>query len=96
MKAILVAVVLAGCAFAFAIGTASADDGGAATATPSRSAPAQPVQQQEQQEQPRPRDDCPEKDGGGASSGSWVPSSSSELRPRAAGWRGIMGLTSCQ
>ena len=66
MKAILVAVVLAGCAFAFAIGTASADDGGAATATPSQSAPAQPVQQQEQQDQPRPRDDCPEKDGGGA------------------------------
>ena len=42
MKAILVAVVLAGCAFAFAIGTASADDGGAAPATPSQSAPAQP------------------------------------------------------
>jgi hypothetical protein len=67
MKAILVAVVLAGCAFAFAIGTASAAGGGTAAATPSQSAPAaQPVQQNDQ----RPRDDCPEKDGDGASSGS--------------------------
>ena len=49
MKAILVACLLAACAFAFAIGVAQADTGGA-TAAPSQSAPAtQPVQQDGQQ-----------------------------------------------
>ena len=94
MKAILVAVVLAGCAFAFAIGTASADNGGAATATPSQSAPAaQPVQQNEQ----RPRDDCPEKDGDGSSSRQLglraaVLSPDRARRAGGASWE----LTSCQ
>jgi hypothetical protein len=67
---VLVALVLAACAFASAIGIAWADDGGSA-ATPaaaSQGAPsAQPVQSTD-----RPRHDCPEKDGGGGdgSSGS--------------------------
>ena len=101
VKAMLVALVLAACAFAFAIGTAWADDGGAATAPPSQGAPAPQPVQQEQQDRP-PRDDCPEKDGAAERlvrelrrlSGSEQVLS---LRPAApAGWRGIMGLTSCQ
>ena len=67
---VLVALVLAVCAFAYAIGIARADDGGtAATPAASQGAPsAQPVQQNND----RPRGDCPEKDGGGGdgSSGS--------------------------
>jgi hypothetical protein len=68
MKAVLVALVLGACALAYGIGVAWADTG---TASPAQSAPAtQPVQQEQQPDQPQPRDDCPEKDGGGSSSGS--------------------------
>jgi hypothetical protein len=69
MKAILVALVLAACAFAYAISSAWADDGanGAAPAASSQSAPAaKPVQQNGD----RPREDCPERDGGGSSGSS--------------------------
>ena len=58
MKAILVAGVLAACAFAFAIGVARADDGSAAR-------PASPVTQPVQQGNDGPRHDCPEEEGSG-------------------------------
>ena len=64
---VLVALVLAACAFAYAIGIAWADDGGSNAASSSQSAPTtQPVQQNTD----RPRHDCPEKDGSGGSGGS--------------------------
>ena len=69
--AVVVALVLAACAFAYAIGSAWAADGGSTAASPSGPA-AQPVQQNGD----RPREDCPERDGGGSSDGGGSPESS--------------------
>jgi hypothetical protein len=63
---VLVALVLAACAFAYAISVAWADDGGSGAASSQGAPAAQPVQQNDD----RPRDDCPERDGEGGSSGS--------------------------
>ena len=79
MKAILVALVLAACAFTYAIGIAWADDGGS-NATSSGGAPATQPVQQSQDDNPRPRDDCPEKDGSGGSGSESSGSSDTDVR----------------
>ena len=68
---VLVALVLAACAFAYAIGIAWADDGGTA-ARPAAASQGAPSAVPVQQDNDRPRGDCPEKHGGGGdgSSGS--------------------------
>ena len=63
---VLVALVLAACAFAYAISVAWADDGGSSAASSQGAPAAQPVQQSND----RPRDDCPDHDGRGSSGGS--------------------------
>ncbi len=66
---VLVALVLAACAFAYAIGIAWADDGGSSAATPAAASQGAPSAQPVQQSTDRPRHDCPEKDRAGRVAG---------------------------
>ena len=71
--AVILAVVLAACAFAYAIGSTFAGDGGRAAAATTTAQPSGPDPRFAQDDQAAPdgarpdRDDCPEKDGGGGS-----------------------------